>query len=128
MNIPTTTYYIGRVFHRIALCFAVGSTIIHWIVLIVITGNFALATSLENNKFKNSEALNSDITKIINAQSMVVLRWIIIGSVVTALIIMIKRFRKYEKPLLIDSAVILLFCLLSVVFSQTIVKAFLANI
>lgn len=128
MNKSTATYYIGRVFHRIALCFAVGSTIIHWIVLIVITGNFAFATSLENNKFKSSEALNSDITKIINAQSMMALRWVVIASAVTALILLIKRFRKYEKPLFIDSAVLLIFCLLSVVFSQLIVKSFISKV
>ena len=128
MNKSTATYYLGRIVQRVALCLAVGSTIIHWIVLIVITGNVEFAHSLDNSKFKDSNALTDDLHQIINTQSMIVLRWVVIAGVVTALILLIRRFRKYEKPLFIDSAVLLVFCLLSVVFSQLIVKTFLTRV
>ncbi len=128
MNISSAVYYSGRIAHRVTLCFAVGSTILHWIMMIVIASNFALVQSLENTEFRDSKAINNDISQIVNSQSMIVLRWVIIASIATALLVLIKRFRKYEKPLLIDSAVVLIFCFVSVALSNFIIRTFLAKI
>ena len=121
-------YYISRVFQRVALFLVIGATITHWTIIIVISANIKFISSLENSKFKNSEQTNELISRVINAQSLVVLRWLIIATVITSLLLFIKRFRKYEKTMLVDSATILIFCMLSVIFAQIIVKAFVSKI
>lgn len=79
-----------------------------------------MVSGLGNNTFKDPNAVNKDVARILDNQSLMVLRWVIIASVITALLLVIKRYRKYEKPLMIDSGVILLFCLVSVMLSQAI--------
>ena len=121
-------YYIGRVFQRVALFLVIGATITHWTIIIVISANIKFISSLENSKFKNSEQTNELISRVIDTQSVVVLRWLIIATVITLLLLFIKRFRKYEKAMLVDSATIIILCMLSVIFAQIIVKAFVSKL
>jgi hypothetical protein len=121
-------YYITRVFQRLALCAVIGATVIHWIILISTTSSLQYISQLEAHRYKDSQALNAELTKIINMQSLVALRWFIFSMLITSLLLFIKRFRKYEKPLIVDSITVTVFCFVSVMLSQTIIRAFLTRV
>jgi hypothetical protein len=121
-------YYISRAAQRAALFMIIGATIIHWIIVISITVNTQFISSIDNIEYKNTQQTNELISRVIDTQSLVVLRWFIISAVITSLLLFIKRFRKYEKTLLVDSTTILILCMFSVVFSQMIVRAFISSL
>jgi hypothetical protein len=121
-------YYISRAAQRAALFMIIGATIIHWIIVISITVNTQFISSIDNIEYKNTQQTNELISRVIDTQSLVVLRWFIIATVITFLLLFIKRFRKYEKTLLVDSTTILILCMFSVVFSQMIVRAFISSL
>lgn len=128
MNKKSLFYYTSRVIQRFLLCMVVGATVIHWIILIFVTGSLSFTSKLENSKFRNPELLNNDINRILNIQTFTVLRWAIICALATSLLLFIKRYRKYEKPMIVDSLCITVFCLASVVLSQVIVRAFISHL
>ena len=120
-------FYASRVIQRLALCLVVGATIIHWSIMITIAGSNRLLSGLDGN-VKNPAAFNAELSKIVNAQSLVVLRWVIVCAAITLLLLCIKRYRTYEKTLIIDSLVITAFCVASVAFSQMIIRAFILGL
>ena len=125
MKFKILLYYAGRITQRLALYTVVGATVVHWMILIFISGSVAFRQQLVNNKFQDIDAYNREINVMLNSQSHVVLRWAIICILLTVALLAISRFRKYEKTMLIDSIVLVAFCLLSVVFSQLIVRNFI---
>src|SRR5690348_7617042 len=111
-------FYSSRIIQRLSLCFVIGSTIIHWIIMIVITANIRFIKNLENHNFKDPQGFNELLTRVTNTQSLIILRWTIITAAITLMLLLIKRYRKYNKPLIVDSFVIMAFCVVSVAFSQ----------
>ena len=97
-------------------------------MIVATTTNVQFIANLDHNKYQDTRQTNEQISKVINTQSLVVFRWFVIASVITLLLLLIKRYRSHEKTLLIDSATILIFCMLSVVYSQIILRAFISNL
>ena len=128
MPASSLTYYILRIAQRLSLITVIGATIAHWTILISFYVTNRYVGELENLKFTDSEQLNSDIERALHLQSLAVLRWVLLGATVTFLLLLVKRYRKYEKPMIIDSLTIIAFCLISVALSQMIARAFLARI
>lgn len=121
-------FYSSRIVQRIALFTAIGATLVHWMTLIAITVSLSFTGELESNNFRNSELVNDKIERVINLQSLIVLRWIVISVVITCLLTLISQYRKQEKPMLLDSLTIVLFCLVSVIFSQLIIRSFASHL
>ncbi|MDB5183147.1 MAG: hypothetical protein JWO47_931 [Candidatus Saccharibacteria bacterium] len=128
MKKSSVAYYGGRVAQRLALCMVVGATIIHWIILITITANTRFISVLQNNKFKDSQDVNNAISRVTNLQSLIVLRWFIFATLITFVLLLIRRYRKYEKAMIVDSLVITTFCMLSVIFAQAIIRVFITRL
>ena len=117
-------YYASRVLQRLVLCMVVGATVVYWAMLIAITTSVTINQKLVNHQYTDTTKVNDLISRAIHSQSLVVLRWAIIAAVMTFAILLIKRYRKFEKRVVVDSVVIVGFCVVSVTFSQMLVRAF----
>lgn len=127
---PTSSllYYIGRISHRLLLCMVVATTIVYWIVLIFSVCLVDFIHFSPNAKPTDPAAASHELSMFINLVSQPVLKWAVVLSAVTLILLCIKRFRTYDKPMLVDGIVIAAFCLISVAFGAPIVRAFLTGI
>lgn len=125
MKKQTAIYYGLRVLQRFALLGVIGSTIVHWIVLIVIAANLSFNSQVAGLEYEDQTVLQDDINRMINVLSFNVLRTGIYALAVTGLFLLLKRVRSQEKAAVVDSAVIIIFCVISVVLSQLMVRRFM---
>jgi hypothetical protein len=128
-NDPLTNsirYYTARLAHKWAMLTLVGSTIIYWVFLVT-TSTAIYFANQTGVGFKDSESTNRTIGEIQGLFETFVLRWAILFVLGTLALLAIKRFRSYEKPQLVDSLIIAIYCLGSVALSQQILRYFLQN-
>jgi hypothetical protein len=122
-------YYIARIAQRWSLLSFIGLTIIYWVTQISFTVNIrflsASGTSLEAT---NSQLLNNDINRVNDLLSSGVLKWAVVSVLITLGLLVFKNVRQCEKRLVLDSVVTIVFCILSVSMSQTIIRSFLTNL
>lgn len=111
---------------RLSLFVLIGWTFIFWIVLINITVSLGLFGS-SNIQFDNSQTVNDSIKKAIDLLSYKVLGAAIGAGVVTALFGLLQRVRRNEKRLIADSLIMIVFCLVSVIMAQMMVRSFLMS-
>ena len=128
MKTQSLIYYTARVFQRFALCLVVGATALYWTILVYIAASVAHLQQLQSNELRNPEALDDTIRHALDLQSLVAVRWIIFAAALTAGLLLLKRYRTYEKPMIVDSIVIIAFCALSVTFAQSIVRTFVSQL
>lgn len=100
----------------------VGWTIVHWIVLINTTTVVGAVGSI-SAEFDNPEQFNETISNTINFTSYGAMQAFIMAIVLTVARLLIQRVRKSDKNWTILDILILTFCMLSVVFSQYLVKS-----
>jgi hypothetical protein len=128
-NDPLTNsirYYGIRIAHRWAMMTLVGSTLVYWIFLVTTSTNiFFLRES--GAAIADAARTNETIASVNNTLSSFILRWSIIFVAATLALVSVKRFRKFEKPQLVDSLITAIFCLGSVALSQQILRFFLSN-
>jgi hypothetical protein len=115
-------YYIVYILHRIVLCLTVILTGIYWATLVAIMVFAAYIRSLPSDEIKNAANSNTVPELIAHGLRETTLKWAVMAAAFSLLLLTIVRFRKYEKPLIIDGVVIALFCLLSALFAQAIVR------
>ncbi len=128
-NDPLTNsirYYTARLAHRWAMLTLVGSTIFYWVFLVT-TSTAIYFANQTGSKFIDPDGTNRTIEEIQGLFETFVLRWAILFVIGTLALLVIKRFRTYEKPQLVDSLIIAIYCLGSVALSQQILRYFLQN-
>lgn len=127
MKNQSLIYYAGRVVQRLSLLYLIGWTAIHWIVLIQVTTSLGLF-SQTGVKFDNPEIVSTGVRNATTATSYRVLSAGIGAAVITLAFLLIPRVRKFEKSLVVDSLVIITFCLVGVATSQILLKSFLMRV
>jgi hypothetical protein len=115
-------YYALRIVQRFSLLLMGMATIIYWIVLI----NLAITNSGAYQVQANIAHLATIESHIISRLSFVALLWTVGTLALTLALGLFAQVRKHEKRLLFDSSIIIVFTLLSIEFSQLVVKNFLA--
>lgn len=122
----TTWHYTLRITQRILLCMVIATTAVYWMTLISISAIAAYASHTAN-KVQDPSGVNQLVHDVINSQSITAMKWVVIGAAFTLLLLLVTQYRKYEKSLITDSLVVAIFCAVSLIFSQILVRSFLVS-
>lgn len=124
-------YYIVRIAQRISLLMTLTIAIAHWAALIAITiSEEALYDQVQGSAINAAGADNAKhfYSRAVDTLAYASVRWMVICAVITIGMLCFARVRKYEKRLIVDTAVVLLFTLVSLWFSQDVVRAFVNHL
>lgn len=121
----SVSYYMMRAAQRWALLSLAGVTLTYWIVQITLTVNLRILNATSTRvPSEQSQQLYSDINKANSLLSKAALSWAVACAIVTLCLVAYSRVRKHDKRLVVDSLVVVGFCLVSIVFSQVIIRTF----
>ena len=126
LKLPSVLYYVTRIAQRLSLLGFGLATIIYWVIHIRIYSETLIRfEQVAPPAFKDQERMNELANGIVNGAANGIWKWFFMASLLTLALLMFKRVRKYEKRLIVDSAVIITFCLVSAAFIQPIIDAFM---
>lgn len=112
----SSLYYLGRILQRLVLFTTITVTGIYWALLITV-----MVLNIVSNEAKDTIYQNHVLDTITNGLQAHAVKWAVLTAAVSLLLLTIARFRKYEKPLVVDGIVIAVFCLLSALFAESFV-------
>lgn len=121
----SVAYYILRIMQRITLLYTALCTVIFWAVLLIVVILIEYSIQSVGHEYQDGEAAQSTITTAVNALSWQVLGAAITMVVVTLAMLAFRRVRRDEKRLVVDSVVVGVFCVVSVVLAQFAVQYFI---
>jgi hypothetical protein len=136
-NIPATipvtkkeaiTYHTVRVAQRLSLLALVFSTVLYWVTLITIEISGTAARETAGHEWRNISQLDGALHTATNHLLWNVLLTGGIALALTAALTRFPRVLKFEKRVIIDSMVVILFCLLISVFAVTLETNFMSDL
>ena len=118
-------YYSARIVQRISLYLSVANTIIFWIGFMLIINETSISGSLAaGRKYKDSQATTETFHKIINMLSWNAGAAAAVAIIFSLLCLLIPRFRKHDKALIVDNLTLIIFCVISVILAQMLARSF----
>lgn len=121
----STLYYSLRIVQRWALLVTGLVTVIHWVVLLSITISTTMIGQQTNHGYRNPQLLNDTIRTATDRLYLQVTVAAAVATILTLAMLCMPRVRQFEKRLVIDSLVIVVFCWVSVALSQPLVQTFI---
>jgi len=122
---PAAFYYILRIAQRFGLLTQGLLAAIYWLLLINIVVANTFAQETVNHQWRNPTALNNTINIAYNALQRNFLLAAGVAVTLTMILAFLPRVRRYEKRLLVDSVVIIAFCVVSVLVAQRLITSFI---
>lgn len=113
-----TAYYLVRILQRFSLLFLGLSTVILWIAVISISVTSTTGATIRSG-------LNGLADTAVNRLTWSATGWAVTAAVLTIVLALFPSVRRNEKRLLVDSAVIIIFCFGAVALCQFLVHQFL---
>ncbi|MET0779499.1 MAG: hypothetical protein ABWY71_01555 [Candidatus Saccharimonadales bacterium] len=132
-SIPVTKkqaaiYHTVRVAQRFSLLALAFSTVLYWVLLITIEISGTAARETAGHEWRNIGQLDGALRTATNHLLWNVLLTGGIALALTAALTRFPRVLKFEKRVIIDSMVIILFCLLVSVFAVTLETNFVSDL
>jgi uncharacterized membrane protein len=127
MKKQSILYYVLRVLQRFALLTVIGWTIVLWIVLITTVVQIQSVQS-QGSAFTDPEMVEKTIKQAIDMTSYSVLRTGITAMILSGVLLLLTRVRKFEKRLVVDSLIIIIFCIFSAMFAQMLTRQFVSRL
>lgn len=119
-------YYLLRSAQRFVLFFLGLLTFAYWTFLITVS--YITTVEFSERQRANSESLNNLTNQTLSGISRAVTIWAVAAICITVVLFMIPRVKKYEKRLITDSIVFVVFCLVAVAAAQTLIANFLSKL
>lgn len=121
-------YGTARIAQRLSL-FTLGlMTVLTWVMIVVVWITGVAGRETVGHQWRNASDFSATLTDATNKLSVAVGVLSLIALLMTGAFALFARVRRYEKRLLLDSIVFILFCLLSIVFSVILLTAFVGDL
>jgi hypothetical protein len=120
-------YYGMRILQRLGLLFVGLHTLIYWVAFLVTVYLEEYSRQTVGHQFRDPVATDKTLVDVVNLLSWRVLYSAIFSALITVAMLAIPRVRRYEKRLVVDGLVIVVFCVLSVMASQFVVQLFVQH-
>ncbi len=119
-------YYLLRVIQRFAILSLGLITVAYWAMMISITVSSVYKSVGSNEQF--TAQLNSVITQSDANLTRDVKLVVFVAAAISLLLFLVPRVVKYDKKLIVDSFVFIIFCLLAVIWCSPLISSFIAAI
>ena len=123
----SATFHTFRIAQRLTLLAAAGLVIWYFATLISVSTSIIITTAQKDFAFNNPELLNLAVASIINKLRGWAVSMSIVGLLITGVLSLFPRARKYEKKLIIDGVLIASFLLAVALTAQAIIRFLLAQ-
>jgi hypothetical protein len=127
-NKQTMVYHTARVAQRFSLLALAFSTVLYWITLITIEVSGTAARETAGHEWRNIDQLDGALRTSTNHLLWNVIFTAGVALLLTAVLTRFNRVLKFEKRCLIDSMVVIIFCLLVSVFAVTLETNFVSDL
>ena len=124
----SATFHTFRIAQRLTLLAAAGLVIWYFATLISVSTSIIITTAQKDFAFNNPELLNLAVASIINKLRGWAVSMSIVGLLITGVLSLFPRARKYEKKLIIDGVLIASFLLAVALTAQAIIRFLLAQL
>ncbi|HEV7454258.1 MAG TPA: hypothetical protein VGO07_03280 [Candidatus Saccharimonadales bacterium] len=121
-------YHTVRIAQRFSLLALAFSTVLYWVTLITIEISGTAARETAGHQWRNIDQLDGALRTATNHLLWNVLLAAGIALALTAALTRFPRVLQFEKRVLIDSIVVILFCLLMSVFAVSLETNFVSNL
>lgn len=122
------TYHTVRIAQRLTLLAAAGLALWYFVTLVSVSSSLIIAGAQENIKFNNPELVNATITMMIEKLRGWSVSMSVVSLLVTALLVLFPRVRKFDKKTVIDGVVIAAFLLAFTQTAQSMITYLLSRI
>lgn len=110
------SYHTVRIAQRLTLLAAAGLAIWYFVTLVSVSSSLIIAGTQENIRFNNPELVNTAITMMIEKLRGWSVSMSVVALLITGLLALFPRVRKFDKKTVIDGVIIAAFLL---AFTQT---------
>ena len=124
----SATFHTFRIAQRLTLLAAAGLVIWYFATLISVSTSIIITTAQKDFALNNPELLNLAVASIINKLRGWAVSMSIVGLLITGVLSLFPRARKYEKKLIIDGVLIASFLLAVALTAQAIIRFLLAQL
>ena len=124
----SATFHTFRIAQQLTLLAAAGLVIWYFATLISVSTSIIITTAQKDFAFNNAELLNLAVASIINKLRGWAVSMSIVGLLITGVLSLFPRARKYEKKLIIDGVLIASFLLAVALTAQAIIRFLLAQL
>lgn len=131
MKAPQTTgimYTACKVGQLLSLLTLGLGTVVTWIVEVYLALELSLESDRKYAGFTNPDNVNEYISALTNVAPSIVLKWAVISTFLTVVLLSFKRVRAYGKSYIVSSAVFIAFCFAATALSHQIIRTHLAQI
>jgi hypothetical protein len=124
-------YLVTRLIQRLLLFLTVFDALVYWITLISVAVSVSAVGSLQNHAMADSMRLNSTIERTLRILSWQTLRVAALCLLVTLALRLFpwrQEQHRTRRGFVFDVVLLLVFCVLSVIFAQPLVRSFVGNL
>ncbi len=122
------TYHTVRIAQRLTLLAAAGLALWYFVTLVSVSSSLIIAGAQENIRFNNPELVNTTITMMIEKLRGWSVSMSVVSLLITGLLVLFPRVRKFDKKLVIDGVIVAVFLVAFAQIAQGLIVYLISQI
>lgn len=122
------TYHTVRIAQRLTLLAAAGLALWYFVTLVSVSSSLIIAGAQENIRFNNPELVNATITMMIEKLRGWSVSMSVVSLLITGLLVLFPRVRRFDKKTVIDGVIIAVFLLAFTQIAQGLITYLISQI